>query len=61
MAHVRVTHSFDMGAVRVLQNNPAGGVARDMYRRGQNVRSRAIQLAGVDSGRLRASIHVAPP
>jgi hypothetical protein len=58
MAHVRVTHSFDMGAVRVLQNNPAGGVARDMYRRGQNVRSRAIQLAGVDSGRLRASIHV---
>jgi hypothetical protein len=41
-----------------MQANPAGGVARDMYRRGQNVRSRAMQLAGVDTGRLRASIHV---
>jgi hypothetical protein len=29
-----------------------------MYRRGQKVRSRALQLAGVDTGRLRASIHV---
>jgi hypothetical protein len=58
MAHVRVTHSFDMGALRVMQQNPAGGVARDMYRRGQRVRSRALQLAGEDTGRLRASIHV---
>jgi hypothetical protein len=58
MAHVRVTHSFDMGAVRVMQQNPAGGVARDMYRRGQNVRAEAVRLAGSDTGRLRASIHV---
>ena len=29
-----------------------------MYRRGQNVRSQAFQLVGVDTGRLRASIHV---
>ena len=58
MAHVRVTHSFDMGAVRVMQQNPAGGVARDMYRRGQNVRATAQRLAGKDTGRLRASIHV---
>jgi hypothetical protein len=41
-----------------MQANPASGVARDMYRRGQNVRSRALQLAGADTGRLRASIHV---
>jgi hypothetical protein len=58
MAHVRVTHSFDMGAVRVMQQNPAGGVARDMYRRGQNVRAEAQRLAGWDTGRLRATIHV---
>jgi phage gpG-like protein len=38
--------------------SPSSGVARDMYRRGQNVRSRALRLAGVDTGRLRASIHV---
>jgi phage gpG-like protein len=38
--------------------SPVGGVARDMYRRGQNVRSTALRLAGADTGRLRASIHV---
>jgi hypothetical protein len=41
-----------------MQTSPASGVARDMYRRGQNVRTRALRLAGVDTGRLRASIHV---
>jgi phage gpG-like protein len=41
-----------------MQASPASGVARDMYRRGQKVRSRALQLAGADTGRLRASIHV---
>ena len=41
-----------------MMSNPVGGVARDMYRRGQNVRSRALQLASSDTGRLRASIHV---
>jgi phage gpG-like protein len=58
MARVNVRHSFDMGAVRVMQTNPVGGVARDMYRRGQNVRAEAQRLAGEDTGRLRASIHV---
>jgi hypothetical protein len=29
-----------------------------MYRRGQNVRSRALVLAGAETGRLRTSIHV---
>jgi hypothetical protein len=58
MAKVRITHNFDLGAIRILQHNPAGGVARDMYRRGQNVRSEAVRLAGSDTGRLRTSIHV---
>jgi hypothetical protein len=58
MAHARVTHSFDLGAIRVIQTSPAGGVARDMYRRGQNVRSEAVRLAGTDTGRLQASIRV---
>lgn len=58
MAHVRVTHHFDLGAIRVMQHNAAGGVARDMYRRGQNARSTALRLVGDDTGRLKASIHV---
>lgn len=41
-----------------MMTSPTGGVARDMYRRGQNVRSRALRLAGVDTGRLRTSITV---
>jgi hypothetical protein len=41
-----------------MMTDPTGGVARDMYRRGQNVRSRALQLVGVDTGRLRTSITV---
>ena len=44
MARGNVRPSFDKGAVRVLQTNPVGGVARDMYRRGQNVRAEAQRL-----------------
>jgi len=58
MARVNIRHEFNVGVIRVMQTNPASGVARDMYRRGQKVRSRALQLAGVDTGRLRASLHV---
>jgi hypothetical protein len=58
VARVRVTHHFNVGVVQVMMRSPVGGIARDMYRRGQNVRSRALALAGVDTGRLRASIHV---
>jgi hypothetical protein len=58
VAKVRVTHSFDLGAIRVMQQNPASGVARDMYRRGQNVRSAAEREVGSDTGRLKTSIHV---
>lgn len=47
-----------MPAVQAMMTSPTGGVARDMYRRGQNVRSRALRLAGVDTGRLRTSITV---
>jgi hypothetical protein len=41
-----------------MMTSPASGVARDMYRRGQKVRGRALRLAGVDTGRLRTSITV---
>lgn len=58
MARVRVTHDFQLGTLRVMQSNPAGGVARDMYRRGQNVRSAAMRYVGDDTGRLKSSIHV---
>jgi hypothetical protein len=58
MARVRITHSFDVGAVQVMMRSPVDGVGRDMYRRGQNVRTRALRLAAADTGRLRASIHV---
>jgi hypothetical protein len=59
VARVRVRHEGPfVGAVQVMMRSPVGGVARDMYRRGQNVRSRALVLAGVETGRLRASIHV---
>jgi hypothetical protein len=59
MARVRVRHEGPLvGAVRVLMTSPVGGVARDMYRRGQNVRTEAIRQAGSDTGRLRTSIHV---
>lgn len=58
MARVRITHRFSIPAVQAMMTNPTGGVARDMYRRGQNVRSRALQLVGGDTGRLRTSITV---
>jgi hypothetical protein len=58
MAKVRIRHEFSMPAVQAMMTSPTGGIARDMYRRGQKVRSRAQQLVGVDTGRLRASIYV---
>jgi hypothetical protein len=60
VARVRVTRHEGpfVGAVRVLMTNPVGGVVRDMYRRGQNVRSAAMNYVGVDTGRLLTSLHV---
>jgi hypothetical protein len=59
MARVHVWHEGPfVGAVHVMMRSPISGVARDLYRRGQNVRTRAVQNAGSDSGRLRTSIHV---
>lgn len=58
MAQVNIRHQFDQAALWLMMNDPTYGVARDMYKRGQQVRSRAMQLVGVDSGRLRASIDV---
>ncbi len=58
MTQVRFRHEVQLPAVRAMMGSPTGGVARDMYRRGQKVRSRAIELVNADSGRLRTSIHV---
>jgi len=58
MATVRVHHNFNVGVIRVMMANPAGGVTRDMYRRGQNVRSAAMRYVGDDTGRLKTSLHV---
>jgi phage gpG-like protein len=51
-----IRHHLDTAAVARLLRDPAGGVARDLLRRGKRVESRAKTLVGVDSGRLRASI-----
>jgi hypothetical protein len=56
MARSNVTHDFRPHALRAVVSNPRGGVARDMYRRGQNVRAEAIRRAGGRTGHLRGSI-----
>jgi hypothetical protein len=58
MAKVNTTHEFQYGTYYAWVADPASGVSRDMYRRGQNVRSAAMRLAGDDTGRLRTSLHV---
>jgi phage gpG-like protein len=64
MATVTWQNRLDLGAVRALMANPAGGVAQDMLRRGLKVETQAKRNLGgvggpkrVDSGRLRASIN----
>jgi hypothetical protein len=56
------THQLDDGAVRALLTSPAGGVVKDLLRRGLLVETQAKRnLAGIggpkriDTGRLRAS------
>jgi Bacteriophage HK97-gp10, putative tail-component len=53
-----ITHHLNDRSVRELLHGTHGAVARDMYRRGQRVKTRAQQLCPVDTGRLRASIYV---
>lgn len=63
-----VSHRVDSARVHYLLTNPAGGVARDLLKRGLKVESRAkLLLAGggarpkrIDTGRLRTSIHTVP-
>lgn len=60
MAAVR--HRLDRTAIQRLLTSPEGGVAKDMFRRGLRVETKAKQLLGsdpkrVDTGRLRASIN----
>lgn len=64
MATVTWTNRLDLSAVRALVGNPAGGVAKDMLRRGLKVETQAKRNLGgiggpkrVDTGRLRASIN----
>lgn len=53
--------SIDLGPLQGWLDDPNGPVGRDMQRRGQRVVARAKQLAPVDTGRLRASIHAVGP
>jgi hypothetical protein len=63
-----VSHRVDSARVHYLLTNPAGGVARDLLKRGLKVETRAkLLLAGgagrpkrIDTGRLRTSIHTVP-
>jgi hypothetical protein len=52
-----VRQVIDQAAIQELLRNPAGGVARDMLRRGRNVERAAKRFVKVDTGRLRASIN----
>lgn len=60
------SHRLDSGAVRALLQDPNGGVARDLLRRGLLVETQAKRNLGgvggprrIDTGRLRASIAAA--
>lgn len=65
---VHIRHSVNQRVLYALLHDPAGGVARDMLRRGIRVQSQAKRnLAGgngrprrIDTGALRADIHVTP-
>lgn len=57
-----VRHQLDREAIHRLLTSPQGGVAKDMFRRGLRVETKAKQLLQsdprrVDTGRLRASIN----
>lgn len=49
---------LDMLAVHRVLYASQGGIARDLWRRGTNVRDVARQLVGVTSGHLRNDLHV---
>ena len=57
-----ITHKLDQAAVRELLTGPRGAVAKDMFRRGLRVETKAKQNLQtdprrVDTGRLRSSIN----
>lgn len=61
-------HKLNRGALNALLRNPAGGLARDMLRRGLKVETQAKRnLAGasgkpkrIDTGQTRASVNTKP-
>lgn len=54
---VIITHQLDTVAINHLLNSTAGGVTRDMLRRGHRVEAAAKRKVKADHGRLRSSIH----
>ncbi len=65
---VVITHRINEANLAVLLHSPGGGIAKDMLRRGERVRSQAARnLAGgsgkprrIDTGALRASLRNTP-
>lgn len=65
---IRIRHQIHYAALNALLRSPAGGVARDMLRRGIRVQSQAKRNLGgghgrprrIDSGLLRSTIFVRP-
>jgi hypothetical protein len=58
MATASVTHRPNQAGINALLRSPTGGVARDMFVRGQRVVAVAKTLVGVDTGRLRSTLAV---
>jgi len=53
---VTIRHEFNERAINIIVNDPGGGVARDLTRRGLRVQTAAKHLCPVDQGVLRNSI-----
>lgn len=54
----RIDIRMNPQAVQAMLRSPSGPVAREIDRRGQRVLTRAKELVGVDTGRLRASLTI---
>jgi hypothetical protein len=50
--------AIDQAALRRKLNDPQGAFARDLMRKGNQVRNEALPLVPVDENRLRGDIHV---
>lgn len=59
---IKIRHHLDLTALHAILSSPQGGVAKDLFRRGKKVESRAKQNLErnprrVDTGLLRSSIN----